>query len=250
MRTRRRVPALALAGLLSALAAGGEEPQPFPAGAYTFEITAAEVPADAPEDIRSLLVGEHVMTFTADGKVSRVVGGKLHLKGRYASTPEHLVITDEEGPGQCQAERATGIYKWKREGDDVRLTTVEDLCRWRAFAVTREPWRVQGGSPAVDSPAPAVPADHAPVPLRLTKPAYPQKAFMEKIEGTVIVEIVIGTDGNVTRARVVQSVPGLDEAALRVVYEWKFKPAIKNGKPVATIANAPVAFRIFDKKKE
>ena len=56
-------------------------------------------------------------------------------------------------------------------------------------------------------------------------------------------------EGNVTRARVVKSVPGLDEAAVKVVYEWKFKPAVKNGKPVATIANAPVAFRIGDKKR-
>jgi len=37
---------------------------------------------------------------------------KLDAKGRYASTPAYLVLTDEDGPGHCQAERATGIYKW------------------------------------------------------------------------------------------------------------------------------------------
>jgi len=51
-----------------------------------------------------------VVAFTPDGRVSNVVGGQLDAKGRYASTPSYRVIRDEEGPGHCQAERATGIY--------------------------------------------------------------------------------------------------------------------------------------------
>ena len=70
-----------------------------------------------------------------------MVGGNLDAKGRSASTPGYLVITDEEGPGHCQAERATGIYKWKLEGTALSLTVVEDLCKWRSFAITRKPWR-------------------------------------------------------------------------------------------------------------
>ena len=42
-----------------------------------------------------------------------------------------------------------------------------------------------------------------------------------------------------------QSVPALDAAAIQTVKEWVFSPAIKHGRPVATIAQAPVAFRIF-----
>ena len=136
-------PMAALLGLLAAGAAAGraEEPQPFPPGVYRFSITANEAPADVPADILPMLVGSYAVTFTADGRVTNVVSGKLDAKGRYASTPGYLVLTDEEGPGHCQAERATGIYKWSRVGTSLTFVKVEDLCRWRAFAITRKPWR-------------------------------------------------------------------------------------------------------------
>jgi protein TonB len=81
--------------------------------------------------------------------------------------------------------------------------------------------------------------------VKQTKPQYPQEAFIKKIEGTVIVEILIDSSGRVVRARVLQSVPLLDAAALQTVYQWIFQPAVKRGRPVPTIAHAPVAFRIF-----
>jgi len=87
--------------------------------------------------------------------------------------------------------------------------------------------------------------DQPPRAIKITKPKYPPDAFARKIEGTVELEILIDADGNVARARVVQSVPRLDKAALDTVYQWKFSPAIKNGRPVATIARAPVMFRIY-----
>jgi hypothetical protein len=42
-----------------------------------------------------------------------------------------------------------------------------------------------------------------------------------------------------------QSIPLLDAAAVQTVYQWIFSPAMKNGRPVATLAEAPVTFRIF-----
>jgi TonB family protein len=67
----------------------------------------------------------------------------------------------------------------------------------------------------------------------------------------VEIEILIDADGNVTRARVIQSIPALDQAALQTVYRWRFTPAIKNGHPVATIARTPVMFRLwYDKHAE
>jgi protein TonB len=87
--------------------------------------------------------------------------------------------------------------------------------------------------------------DQPPRAIKMDKPQYPQEAFVKKIEGTVEVEILIDASGNVTRARVIQSIPALDQAALQTVYRWRFSPAIKNGRPVATIARAPVAFRIY-----
>ena len=73
-------------------------------------------------------------------------------------------------------------------------------------------------------------------PIHMTRPVYPQEAFVKKVEGTVIVEIVIDAEGRVARARVVGSVPLLDQAALETVRQWRFAPAFKGGRPVATWA--------------
>jgi protein TonB len=94
-------------------------------------------------------------------------------------------------------------------------------------------------------PVPVRDFDRGPRPLRVTKPAYPQEAFVKKVEGTVVIEIVIDASGQVARARVVQSIPLLDRAALDCVREWLFQPALKHGRPVATVAMAPVSFRIY-----
>ncbi len=92
---------------------------------------------------------------------------------------------------------------------------------------------------------PVLDYDQPPRLLKPTKPVYPQEAFIKKIEGVVMLEIIIGIDGRVGRARVVRSIPQLDAAALQTVRQWLFSPAIKGGRPVVTIAQAPVSFRIY-----
>lgn len=87
--------------------------------------------------------------------------------------------------------------------------------------------------------------DTPPQPVRITKPVYPSEAFKKRVEGTVLLEILIDAEGHVARARVLQSVPELDEAALECVKEWQFNPARKEGKPVATLAQAPITFRVW-----
>jgi protein TonB len=107
------------------------------------------------------------------------------------------------------------------------------------------PGGVLGGMLGGTGTGPVMDYDTPPRPIKSPRPQYPQEAFIKKIEGTVLVEILIDAQGNVSRARVVQSVPLLDAAALQTVYQWKFMPAIKHGRPVATLAHIPVAFRIY-----
>jgi TonB family protein len=91
--------------------------------------------------------------------------------------------------------------------------------------------------------------DSPPVPIQTPRPNYPQDAFIKHVEGTVLIEILIDAHGDVARARILQSVPGLDEEALRCARQWKFRPATKQGQPVATLAHLPVAFHIYSKKE-
>lgn len=78
-----------------------------------------------------------------------------------------------------------------------------------------------------------------------TKPVYPLQAFNKKVEGMVVVRMLIGEDGRVVHAETRKSVRGLDAAALTCVRAWVFTPGQRNGRPVATVAEAPVTFRIY-----
>ena len=107
------------------------------------------------------------------------------------------------------------------------------------------PGGVLGGMVGGTGDGPVMDYDQPPRPIKMTRPQYPQEAFVKKIEGTVEVEILIDANGRVVSARVVRSIPLLDAAAVQTVYQWVFSPAVKNGRPVATRAMAPVTFRIF-----
>jgi TonB family protein len=53
-------------------------------------------------------------------------------------------------------------------------------------------------------------------------PVYPEEARRARVEGTVQLRIQIGTDGRVTDARVIRSIPQLDQAALDAVRQWVY----------------------------
>ena len=61
--------------------------------------------------------------------------------------------------------------------------------------------------------------------------------------GEVIVEITIGVDGAVTNARVLRSIPLLDQAALDAVRQWRYTPTLLDGRPVPVVMTVQVAFR-------
>jgi protein TonB len=107
------------------------------------------------------------------------------------------------------------------------------------------PGGVLGGVLGGTGTGPVMDWDAGPRPIKTTRPTYPQEAFVKKVEGQVLVEATIDSTGRVVRARVLQSVPMLDAAALQCVYQWLFQPAMKNGRPVPTIIHAPVTFRIY-----
>lgn len=101
--------------------------------------------------------------------------------------------------------------------------------------------------------------DQPPRLKKQTKPMYPLSAYQRKVQGTVHVEFVVDEAGRVREAYVIKpkeppkkwlqhAADDLYEAALRCVREWTFEPARRNGEPVATIARAPVSFRIGDEK--
>jgi protein TonB len=139
-------------------------------------------------------------------------------------------------PEEEQAGSATGSDFGVPEGMDVGV---------EGGVVGGVPGGVLGGVIGGTGDGPVMDYDSAPRLIKQTRPQYPQEAFIKKIEGTVTLEILIDAAGRVPRARVLQSVPALDAAALACVKEWIFSPAMKHGRPVNTVATAPVHFRIY-----
>lgn len=87
----------------------------------------------------------------------------------------------------------------------------------------------------------------APVVVRRAVPLYTAEALRAKLAGTVAVDVVVGTDGRVTRSRVVSSldtVYGLDRSALNASALWLFEPGTLNGEPVPVVCRIELEFRL------
>ncbi|HYR55344.1 MAG TPA: TonB family protein [Myxococcaceae bacterium] len=77
--------------------------------------------------------------------------------------------------------------------------------------------------------------DSQPTVLHEEKIPYPPGAQRERIEGTVLLSVVIDAEGNVVSTKVLTGPGhGLDEAARDAFRRFRFKPAIKSGQPVST----------------
>jgi len=84
----------------------------------------------------------------------------------------------------------------------------------------------------------------APVALSKVDPAYPADAMRDNVEGTVTLYAVIHANGSVSNIKVLNSVdPRLDEAAVKALSRWQFRPGTKAGDPVELEAVVMIPFR-------
>jgi protein TonB len=78
-------------------------------------------------------------------------------------------------------------------------------------------------------------------------PRYTQAAMAAKIEGEVLLSVVVEEDGSVSGVTVTQSldsVYGLDDQAVDAARQWTFRPATKNGTPVAVSVTLQMRFTL------
>ena len=74
-------------------------------------------------------------------------------------------------------------------------------------------------------------------------PGYTVEAQKAKVAGTVMLAILVGTDGKVSDIHVLEKLePGLDARAITAVSKWRFKPAMRGETPVPFRARAGVSF--------
>ena len=81
-----------------------------------------------------------------------------------------------------------------------------------------------------------------PTKIKDVKPVYPAIARSARVAGAVIIEATIGEDGKVIDAKVVRSIPLLDQAALDAVQQWEYMPTLLNGVPVPVLVTVTINF--------
>jgi TonB family protein len=160
--------------------------------------------------------------------------------GRTNSVPGASRLTFDQAEERAIAEATRNA----RRGDGPMTTTTDGP------GGTRMTSRV--GITAPPKPVGAVDTSEAPVRVGSTiaqptktvdaKPIVPAAAQVANVRGVVIVEVVVGRDGVVTDARILRSIPLLDQAALDTVRQWRYTPTLINGQPVSVIMTVAVPF--------
>jgi len=85
-----------------------------------------------------------------------------------------------------------------------------------------------------------------PIPILSPEAEFSEEARRLKYQGVCAISIVVDTRGYPQNLRVVRALGmGLDEKALEAVRKYRFKPALKNGKPVPAIMTIEVNFRLY-----
>jgi len=94
-------------------------------------------------------------------------------------------------------------------------------------------------------------AEHAPIAAEPTdvvshsvQPGYPMLAREMKVQGSVILQALIGRDGLIQDLKILNGPPILAKAALEAVKQWHFKPHYEGIEPVETQAKITVNFTI------
>jgi protein TonB len=175
--------------------------------------------------------------------------------GQYAT--ESLKAA-QDARADLDAELAAQDTKWIKSYDRAReLAASARLASEKAIAdATAEKARAEAAAAAAkaraDSETRARLATTAvrvggairnPTKTKNVPPVYPAVAKSARIGGTVQVEATIGPDGKVANARVVKSVPLLDQAALDAVTQWEYAPTRVRGVAVPVTITVAINFQ-------
>ena len=77
-------------------------------------------------------------------------------------------------------------------------------------------------------------------------PEFSEEARRAKYQGTVVLLVIVGSDGRIRDVRVQRSLGlGLDEKAVGAIRQWRFEPARRDGVPVAVQVAVEVNFRLY-----
>lgn len=84
-----------------------------------------------------------------------------------------------------------------------------------------------------------------PARLVYAEPVYPRSALLARRQGTVFLQVLLGKDGSIKEVTVLRPAStGMTEAAIEAVREWRYEPALLNGRPVEAWMSVTVNFTL------
>ena len=169
---------------------------------------------------------------------------------RVKSEPEESPPEPDESDGDEKPDPAFGIDEGSTvdgSGSGFALSVGDSL-----MVDPDRPAAAKKAEPPPPPPAPPKPKVYSikqvttkPKVSKKVSPAYTDAALEKDVEGRVILEIVIGTDGKVSSVKVASGLGhGLDEACIEAVKQSRYEPATVNGKPVICKLKIPFKFEL------
>lgn len=142
------------------------------------------------------------------------------------------------------------IKQWKYEpmqidGNPVAIAFTVSCRFWedpqkKKTVSTKSAQAPEGESPPVQ----ALGTIKQPKLIKKVEPVYPKEALKNNIKGVVIVEATTNAKGEVIASSILKSVPGLDEATLDAIKQWKFEPFYIDEKPRGLIFTVTLRFQL------
>jgi len=84
----------------------------------------------------------------------------------------------------------------------------------------------------------------APKLVHRVAPEYPPLAALTRVQGTIILEAMVGEDGRVQTVTLLRGQPILQEAAIEAVKQWRYQPLLLNGEPTPFVLTVTLLFNL------
>jgi len=166
----------------------------------------------------------------ADRKIIRLKDGSQITGIIIKETPHSLDIDTDFGKLSIQREKIAEIQSAAPSETEKPQAKLPDPAAKEAGEKPASTTEVRLGTP--------------PKLKKRVPPQYPALAFSRKVEGIVILEVKIDTQGKVKAVKVLRSIAALDKAAVKAVEQWVYEPVVVEGRPREAVFTVPVDFKI------
>jgi TonB family protein len=222
---------------------------------YVLVETQTEISPLTLADSQRVAVNDPVYMLSDSGKiVSGRITGTTRIKNTQAFSIDLPINSNNKGaPVFDRHGEVIGIATKSADGQSAGLAWPSELLASLKHLGEPGVGVGRGDGPQFGvSPAPAntntsdtSTVDTKPVRVSSPAPRYTEAARANGTQGLVALRVLVGDDGTVKSVRVVHGLPdGLTEAAIAVARETKFKPAMKDGKPVPLWFGMDISFNL------